>query len=120
MVSRMLLEKSFSKIKSEEIDLLVRFFGNQNKLATTLGVDRTRITRWQSGVNPDEMNSEKISGLVYLLQLLFNHYNPETAMKWLQGNNLFVGNSRPLDLIRENRIFEVIAAARQDIAGSYA
>lgn len=120
MVSRNVLENSFNKIKDDEIKLLTCFFGNQNKLAVVLGVNRSRITRWQSGFNPDELNGEKISGLVYLLRLLFNHYNPETAMQWLQGNNVFVGNSRPLDLIRTNRIPEVIAAARQDIAGSYA
>jgi hypothetical protein len=120
MVSRSTLEKSFNKIKNDEIELLINFFGNQNQVATVLGVDRTRITRWQRGINPDEINSEKITGLIYVLRLLFNHYYPETALKWLQGNNVFVGHARPIDLIRLNKIPEVIAAVRQDIAGSYA
>lgn len=120
MVSLKILEKGLNKIKNDELDLLEAFFGNQNQVAKILGVSRSRVSKWHKGESPDEINSEKISGLNYLMTLLLNHYLPETALKWLKGNNVFIGYARPLDMIMENKISEVISAARQDIAGSYA
>ena len=42
------------------------------------------------------------------------------AAKWLQGVNAFLGNQRPVDLLRCGRISEVMAAIEQTEAGSYA
>jgi hypothetical protein len=120
VVSSALLEKEIRKIKADELHLLAAVFGNQNKVAKVLGVSRSRVSKWIKGENPDDCNKEKLSGLTYLLTILLNHYLPPTAMKWLGGTNVFLHNARPLDLIKKNRVTEVIAAARQDIAGTYA
>lgn len=120
MVSTAALEKEIKKIKEGELQLMETFFGNQSKVAQVLDVSRSRVSKWIKGENPDEINKEKLSGLNYLLTMLLNHYLPQTAMKWLTGNNGFLNNARPIDLIRKNKIHEVIEAARQDIAGSYA
>lgn len=120
MVSTAVIEKDIRKIKEDELQLMEAVFGNKNKVAQVLGVSRSRVSKWAKGENPDEINKEKLSGLNYLLTILLNHYLPQTAMKWLMGNNGFLNNARPVDLIGKNRIQEVIEAARQDIAGSYA
>lgn len=114
------IEKGLNKLKIDELDLLVAFFGNRNKVANILGVSRSRITKWYKTESPDTANNDKLSGLSYLLNLLLGHYQPETALKWFYANNLFLNYSKPVDLIKENRLNEIIGAARQDIAGSYA
>lgn len=120
MVSLAVLEKGLRKINSDQLALLEAFFGNQSQVAKVLGVSRSRVSKWNKGENPDDINKEKISGLNYLMTLLLNHYLPETAQKWLYGLNPFLRDARPIDLINDNRIDEVIDAVRQDIAGSYA
>lgn len=114
------LEEGLGKLKVNQLDLLVAFFGNRSEVARILGVSRSRITKWYKGESPDLINNDKLSGLNYLLNLLLGYYNPQTALDWFFGNNVFVNYSRPVDLIKENRISDIIAAARQDIAGSFA
>ena len=45
---------------------------------------------------------------------------PTTAEKWLTGLNALLGNRRPVDLLRQNRIAEVLAALEQTQSSSYA
>jgi transcriptional regulator with XRE-family HTH domain len=120
MVSKALLEKGIRKIKADELELMEAVFGNQNQVAQILGVSRSRVSKWHKGENPDGINNEKLSGLNYLLTILLNHYLPQTAIKWLNANNVFIGGARPIDLIKGNDLDRVISAAKQDIAGSYA
>ena len=54
------------------------------------------------------------------LNRLLQHFQPETARKWLAGTNAHLGNARPLDLIARNRFAEVIAAIEQADLDSYA
>lgn len=114
------IEKGLNKLKIEELNLLVAFFGNRNKVANILGVSRSRVTNWYKGDNPDLINNDKLSGLNYILNLLLSYYQPETALQWFYGQNVLIGHARPIDLIKSNRMSEIIAALRQDIAGSYA
>jgi hypothetical protein len=41
-------------------------------------------------------------------------------MSWLKGINAFLGNQRPIDLLRNGRVSEVIAAIEQTETGAYA
>ncbi len=114
------LYKPRERIKNAELILLEKLFGNKNKLAEVLNVNRSRISKWHKGESPDNINSEKIAGLNYLMTILLNNYYPETALKWLKGLNAHLNNRRPIELIKENEIEAVIKAARQSIAGSFA
>lgn len=51
---------------------------------------------------------------------LLQVFNPSTARKWLTGSNAHLGDQRPIDLIGNRRIAEVLAALEQDELGSYA
>ena len=51
---------------------------------------------------------------------LLRTYKPSTAVKWLHGFNAHLGNRRPISLLKQGRVSEVIAAIEQHEAGSYA
>jgi hypothetical protein len=54
------------------------------------------------------------------MSFLLRLYEPETAERWLFGANPLLRNRRPIDLIRLGRTAELLAALRQERAGSYA
>jgi hypothetical protein len=94
--------------------------GGQSEVARLLQVDRSRVSRWLSGEEPDPHNKARLDGLEYVVARLLQHFPPATARKWLAGTNAHLGNRRPLDLIGANRIAEVIAAIEQADLDSYA
>jgi len=47
-------------------------------------------------------------------------YEPETAEKWLFGLNPLLRHRRPIDVVRQGRPEELLAAIRQEQADSYA
>jgi hypothetical protein len=54
------------------------------------------------------------------MSFLARLYEPETVERWLFGVNPHLRNRRPIDLIRAGRTLEVLAALRQERAGSFA
>jgi len=104
-----------------EIDSLKTSLGSQSNLADLLGVDRSSVTRWVKGEDlPDPENEEKIIALRYVISRLTRIFKEEVAASWLQGINALLGNQRPIDLLRNGRVTEVMAAIEQTETGSYA
>jgi transcriptional regulator with XRE-family HTH domain len=104
-----------------EIEVLKEAFGNQSAVADVLGVDRASVTRWLQGKDsPDLENEERIAGVRYVMIRLTRILKPQIAESWLKGINAHLDNKRPLDLLRDGRIAEVISAIEQMEAGSYA
>ena len=99
---------------------LIEELGGQSAVARLLGVDRSRITRWLAGEEPDARNRARLEGLEFVVARLLQRFPPATARKWLGGINAHLGNRRPLDFIDRNRIAEVIAAIEQADLDSYA
>jgi hypothetical protein len=99
---------------------LAETLGGQSEVARILRVDRSRITRWLASDVPDPQNQAKLDALDFVVSRLLQHFHPETARKWLFGMNAHLGNRRPIDLIGQNRVAEVIAAIEQDELGAYA
>jgi hypothetical protein len=94
--------------------------GGQSEVARILRVDRSRVTRWMSDETPDPQNQAKLDALEFVISRLLQHFQPETARKWLVGFNAHLGNRRPIDLIALNRVAEVISAIEQDELGAFA
>jgi len=94
--------------------------GGQSEVARILRVDRSRITRWLAGDDPDPQNQAKLDALEFVLARLLQRFPLTTASKWLSGTNAHLGNQRPMDLVGRNRIAEVIAAIEQADLDSYA
>jgi transcriptional regulator with XRE-family HTH domain len=102
-----------------KVGYLVTQFSSQSRLAGLLDVDRSRISRWLRSEVPDPDNRLKLEALEFVYLRLAAFLAPKTAEKWLLGVNDHLGGRRPVDLIREGRVAEVVAAAEQFETGAY-
>ena len=99
---------------------LIDTLGGQSEVARLLHVDRSRVSRWLRGEEPDPKNMARLEALEYVLSRLLRTMHPSTARKWLRGFNAHLGDRRPLYLLEHGRVAEVLAALEQDELGSYA
>jgi hypothetical protein len=95
-------------------------FGGQSEVARLLRVHRSRVSRWLAGEEPDPRNRARLEALEFVLTRLLRRSAASTARKWLTGINAHLGNRRPIDLLADDRVAEVIAAIEQLELGSYA
>ncbi len=109
-----------SPLSKAKIRHLADALGGQSEVARILRVDRSRVTRWMADETPDPHNQAKLDALEFVISRLLQHFYPDTARKWLLGVNAHLGNRRPIDLIAQNRVAEVVAAIEQDELGAYA
>jgi transcriptional regulator with XRE-family HTH domain len=103
-----------------KVEALSRDFRSQRRLADALGVSPAQVSRWRRGQGLDEDNAERLDLLELVMSSLLRLYEPSTAEKWLFGLNAHLRDRRPIDVIREGRMEELLAAIRQERAGSYA
>lgn len=104
----------------EKVVYLTGTFGSQSSLAQALDVSRSRVSRWLRSEMPDAQNRARLEALEYVLSRLSSTLGPDSARKWLQGFNAHLGNRRPIDLLRDGRVAEVIAAVEAMETGAYA
>ena len=104
-----------TKVRSLRDDL-----GSGAEVADLLGVSRSQVTRWLQGGGIDDLNADKVDLLELVWAALGRLYEPDAAKEWLTGLNPLLGDRRPIDVIRAGRIEELMAAIRQERAGSYA
>jgi hypothetical protein len=97
-----------------------RAFETDADLADLLGVDRAQPARWRAGQAPDPANREKIVALDIVVELLSGYLSPSSIPKWLNGTNAHLGNRRPIALLREGNLSEVIAAIESEKSGAFA
>ena len=98
-----------------------RAFSSDAQMAEALGVDRAQVKRWREGrTEPGTENADRIVGLDATIELLRGHLEPSSLQKWLTGINAHLGDRRPIDLLREGNLSDVIAAIEALKSGSYA
>jgi len=107
-------------VGSAKVKRLTEELGGQSQVASALRVDRAQVTRWLKGARPAPANEAQIDALEFVVARLRRHLPPDTAVKWLTGVNAHLGNRRPLDLLADDRVAEVVAAIEQERAESYA
>jgi transcriptional regulator with XRE-family HTH domain len=103
-----------------KVEALTRDFRSQRRLADALGVSPAQVSRWKRGRGIDGGNAERLDLLELTMSYLLRVYEAETAEKWLYGLNPRLRNRRPIDVIRAGGAHELLAALRQERAGSYA
>jgi len=103
-----------------KVEALSRDFRSQRRLADALGVSPAQVSRWKRGQGIDPDNAERLDLLELVMSALLRLYEPSTAEKWLFGLNPFLRQRRPIDVIRQGRVEELLAAIRQEQAGSFA
>lgn len=98
-----------------------RAFPSDAQVAEALGVDRAQVKRWREGrTQPGPENADRIVGLDTVVELLSGHLEPGSIPKWLKGFNAHLGDRRPLDLLREGNLSDVVAAIEALKSGAYA
>jgi uncharacterized protein (DUF2384 family) len=103
------------------IESVRRAFPSDAKIAEALGVDRAQLKRWRVGqTQPGPENADRIVGLDTAVELLSGYLEPGSIPKWLMGINAHLGDRRPIDLLREGSLSDVIAAIEALKSGSYA
>jgi transcriptional regulator with XRE-family HTH domain len=103
-----------------KVEALAADFRSQSRLADALGVSPAQVSRWKRGQGIDPVNAERLDLLELAFSALLRLYEPETAERWLFGRNPHLRNRRPIDLIRLGETQQLLAALRQERAGSYA
>jgi hypothetical protein len=95
-------------------------FPDDADLARSLGVHRSAVVRWKRGEAPAAKNWEQLVGLDTVVSLLENFLELSSIPKWLRGLNAHLGDRRPIDVIRQGRLSEVVAAIEAEKAGAFA
>ncbi len=104
----------------EKVRAVSQDVGGQAKLARLIGVSPSRVSRWLLDEEPDMENRRKVEGIEFVLSRLLDTWERETAVKWLDGFNAHLGNRRPVDLLAQGRITEVMRAVEAEETGAYA
>lgn len=104
----------------DRVQALVEDLGGRAQVARTLGVHRSRITRWLEDEQPDAANLRKVESFEFVLARLLKVYPRDSALKWLSGINAHLGDRRPIDLLLAGRVSQVIGAVDAEDAGSFA
>ena len=103
-----------------KIEALRQDFKSGAALAELLGVSRSQVTRWLQGAGIDPLNAERVDLLELVWSSLLRVYQPEAARAWLLGMNPYLGDRRPVDLVRAGKAEELMAAIRAERADSFA
>jgi len=111
---------TISAIRPIKVKRLTEELGGQSQVASALRVNRAQVTRWLRGARPDPLNEARIDALEFVLARLRQTLALGTAVKWLTGVNAHLGNRRPIDLLADHRVAEVVAAIEQEQNDSYA
>lgn len=97
-----------------------RIFQSDAEMADVLGVDRSRVGRYRQGEEPSAEVASTLLGLDVAVTMLDSFLEPEVVGDWLFGVNAQLGNRRPVDVLRDGRLSEVVAAIEATRSGSYA
>jgi hypothetical protein len=97
-----------------------RAFPSDAALAEALRVHRSRVARWKRGEPPGTHHAEQLLRLDAVISLLSTYLEPEVFQDWLYGVNGQLGHRRPIDVLREGRLSEVIAAIEAERSGAFA
>lgn len=111
---------STSERTSDRLDHITRVLGSDAAVADVLGVSRVQPRRWREGQVPDPDNRDRIIGLDAVIALLSGFLAESSIPKWLHGVNAHLGNRRPISVLREGRVSDVIAAIEAQKAGAFA
>ena len=96
-------------------------FGSDAELAAWLSVDRSQLSRYRRGrQQPGSEAGWRLTGLHAVVQALRQVLEPDAVGDWLLGVNAHLNHQRPLDVLHEGRVAEVMAAVEAERVGSFA
>lgn len=84
------------------------------ELAVLTGVSERQIQRWASGASrPEGDNRTKLLEVHYVVEQLRDVYTDEGIEIWLHGRNKSLNGKRPIALLEEGHIDEVLGLIDQ-------
>jgi small subunit ribosomal protein S16 len=101
-------------------DFVRRAFASDAAMARALNVDRSRISRWRKGEGTDAGVVERLVAVDTAIELLTGFLDDRSIPKWLSGTNAHLGDRRPIDVLTQGRLSEVVAAIEAEKSGAYA
>jgi hypothetical protein len=78
------------------------------------------VSRWKRGEQPDPAHGERLLRLDVVVSLLAGFLDDEVIPDWLHGINAHLRNRRPIDVLREGALSEVVAAVEAAKSGAFA
>lgn len=102
------------------LDSARRAFRSDAEMAEAIGVDRAQLSRWREGQVPARENADRLASLDIVVQLLTGYLSETSIPKWLNGVNAHLDDRRPIALLRDGQLSEVIAAIEAMKSGAYA
>jgi len=95
-------------------------FGNRASLADFLDVHRSQVTRAAQGIQELQQDPAwRLTGVGVVYAALRHVLDDEVIPSWLLGSNAHLNFRRPMDLLREGRVAEVMAAVEAERSGSF-
>lgn len=104
----------------DRLDQIARVLGSDAAVAEVLDVSRAQPRRWREGQVPDPENRDRIIGLDAVIALLSGYLAESSIPKWLHGVNAHLDNRRPISVLRDGRVSDVIAAIEAQKSGAFA
>lgn len=121
MATRAHSQKDFlARLTRESARAVSAVFPSDAEMARATGVSRSRVTRWKQGERAGDEGYLRLTGLMSVILILADHFEPPTINAWLHGINANLRDQRPVDAIARGRIAEVIMAAHAERTGSFA
>jgi len=111
--------QSRTRLVAGKLAYLKERLGGVGHVAEAVHADKSRVSRWVKGAGPDEKNFRALSDLEFVLSRLSRIFDDATADKWLVSRNAFLHDQRPIDILNQGRVVDVLSAADQEEAGSY-
>lgn len=89
-------------------------------IANIVGVSAPTVSRWtHDKASPPLATQTVLADLRYVVDRLSDFYTPDEARLWLHTRHPLLKQRRAIDLIREGRTEEVLAAIERMDAGAY-
>lgn len=91
----------------------------QVEVAKVVGSSQRTVQNWASGTNsPRGRTADRLLDLHTVIDVLADTYTPEGMEIWLRSRNRNLDLQRPIELLMEGRIEEVLDQARWVAGGS--
>lgn len=100
------------------VQTLTRSGITQAQLAQAVGASTRTVQNWATGdVAPKGAKVRRLLDLKYLIDQLQTAYTDEGVQIWLNSRNRNLGGGRPIELVLDDRLDEVVEEAER-IAGA--
>lgn len=81
-----------------------------NNIAQLIGTTPQTLSRWTTGKNEPRLDHlERLLRLEYITEQLAEFFEPSDVKLWLLAPNPQLGGERPVDLLSQERVKDVLA-----------